>query len=1141
MGNRLIIMSFFLLMSQVSWGQSAPHWAKTIRFSPLRAAIQDSLDQKKVLCLLRDQQGSTWFGTRQGLLYYNGQELITIKDTIQDGTPLSSMVIQTLFEDTQGDIWLGTKNYGAVRFSSVTRTFYRYNLEAEFPAKRNVHSVLSYCKSTQKKLWVGTFGGGIFYYDSLQNNFSPLDLPADSGQTIATSVIMDLHEDKQGMLWAATFGNGLLRYDPFYKTLRQYVPTPVGASVNISDLTALEEDGEGTLWVGTFQSGLIQYNRQTETFYHPVSTLSDNHIQDMHFHNETLWVATQGQGLFCYDIQKEEVHQFVHHRNDPYSLADNHISTTTIDNYGTLWAVGKSKVSTALVVGFDFSFLSDSTEVQQPITALTPTQDESIWFGTANALLYQWNNQTKTLTNHTIDAPGNNQLLSPKIITALAEDRERGLWVGMSDGTLVRWNPSRREWKTYLINDRSNNLVSDGIESIYQDRKGNLWIGVLEKGLYLWNRKTDRIESAAHLFQSVPTTFTPKAYAENEQYLWVGTLKNGLLQLHYSTGKIVHYKNLAEAEENNLPSNQITGLALDGSGFLWVGTFDQGVGRLSTRSGTWTPFTENEGLVSNRVTSVLSGPNSEIWIGTLKGLSCYNEVSRHIRNYASSEFMQDAELVQYCAVRDDKNYYFGTLNGIIQITSTAKAPQRSTTLPLIATRLTTSRRSIQLTSPRETISRIELPYDENALEIDYILQHFPFQTKHQYEYRLRGLDEQWKPVGTRTLATYTNLHPGVYQFQIKAISSQNEVAETAPLLIIIHPAWYQTLWFKVLVALAVILLFSLLYYYRILSVKKRNRILEELVAERTRELVDKNRFIEQQHQDITLQNQQLEEAKAVIDHKNNDLILLNEDLEKRVEQRTQELAQTNEALRQSNAELDLFVYRAYHDIIGPIARIEGLCQVASMEVKGQPIVDGYLSKLLDNCRVARTSLQKVLQIHHVRHHVLQYSLVNLHSFISELYQKTASLFAEQPILPQFYLECDDDLHLEADTELLALALQSFLKNAIQYSLLLPDSYVRVTVEHSEEQGTQITVDDNGEGILAELHDKLFTMFFRGHETKSGTGLDLYIAQLSAERLQGTVEYHPDLDHTRFKLIFPVLSCDLPQEERKTPLSRASDR
>ncbi|MEM8968310.1 MAG: two-component regulator propeller domain-containing protein, partial [Bacteroidota bacterium] len=924
---KLIILSFFLLIGKVGLGQAVPHWSKTIRFSPLKSAIQDSLEQKKVLCLLRDQQGSIWFGTKQGLLYYNGQELITIKDTIQDGTLLNSMVIQTLFEDTQGDVWMGTKNYGAIRFSSSTKTFYRYNLQAAFPTKRNVSSVLSYCQSAQG-IWAGTFGGGIFYYDSLKNNFSALTNPSDSNHVLATSVVMDLHEDKQGMLWAATFGNGLLRYDPYYKTVRQYASIPTGLSVSINDLTTLQEGEDGTLWIGTFQNGLIQYDRQAETFHQSISNLSDNHIEDIYFHGRKLWVATQGQGLFCYDTKKREVHQFAHHRNDPHSIADNHILATIVDSYGTLWAVGKSKISTALVIGFDFSFLSDSTEIQQPITALTLTQDESIWFGTANALLYQWNNQTKTLTNHTIDVPGNNQLFSRKIITALAEDQQQGLWVGMSDGTLTRWNPSLQKWKTYLINDRANNLVSDVVESIYQDKKGNLWIGILEKGLYVWNRKTDKIESAAHIFREASTTFTPKVYAESDQYLWVGTLKSGLLQLHYSTGKIVHYRNVPEAGENNLPSNQITGLALDRSGFLWVGTFDQGAGRLSTRSGTWTPFTENEGLVNNRVTSVLSGPNNEIWIGTLKGLSCYNETTRYIRNYANHEFMQEAELVQYCAVHDDQSYYFGTLNGIMRISSMPKAPQR-TAPPLIATRLVTSRQSISLANQQGIISRIELPYDENALEIDYTFQQFPFQAKHQYEYRLRGLDEQWKQVGTRTLATYTNLPPGVYQFQLRATSSQNEGAESAPLLIIIHPAWYQTIWFKVLVALAVILVFTLLYYYRILSVKKRNRMLEELVAERTRELVDKNRFIEQQHQDIAIRNQQLEEAKAIIDQKNNDLVILNEDLEKRVEQRTQELAQTNEALRQSNAELDLFVYRAYHDIIGPIARIEGLCRVAS--------------------------------------------------------------------------------------------------------------------------------------------------------------------------------------------------------------------
>ncbi len=1114
---RLIILAFIFLISTLGFGQESHPWEKTIRFSHFKPPIQDSLVQKGVLSLLRDQQGSTWFGTKHGLLYFNGQDITTIEDTIQDGTSLSSMVVQTLFEDTEGDIWLGTKNYGAIRFSSLDKTFRQYDLRALFPTERNVPSVLSYCQGKSQTLWVGTFGGGLFYYDSLNNKFLPFVNPADSNSVLATSVVMDLHEDRQGMLWGATFGDGLLRLDPYYKTVRQYAATSDNSSVSSNDLTSLQEESDGTLWIGTYGNGVIQYDRQDEAFRHPIPVLARKSIQSMSFHRDKLWIATRGQGVLCYDTQRKVTHQFLHHRDDQYSIADNHVSIVTVDAFETLWVASKGGISTALTVGFDFSFLSHSTDIQQPITAITSTREGHIWFGTAEALLYQWNSKEQKLIDHNIDLPNNAWLPSQRIITAIAEDDQRGLWVGMSDGTLARWKLVDQKWKTYTIKNSLNNLTADAIESIYQDKKGTLWFGILEKGLYFWNKETDRIESASKLFRNIPITFTPKIYAESDQYLWLGTLKSGLIQLHYPTGEIIHYKK--QGEEGSLPSSQITGLSLDNSGFLWVGTFDQGAGRLNTRTGTWVPFTESEGLISNRVTSVLSGSNNEMWISTVKGLSCYNEDTRQIKNYASKDFMQEAELVQYCTAYSNNSYFFGTLRGVIQVSLDPKTSQDNGS-PLITTQLTSNRQSIQLTSYQGTTQRIELPYDENAFEIFYTLQQFPFQESHQYKYRLLGLDEQWKKVGSRTLATYTNLYPGTYQFQLRAISSQNEAVEAAPLLIVIHPAWYQTGWFKVLTIVVGIILLVLLYYYRIASVKKRNRILEDQVSKRTQELLKKNQFIEQQHQNIRLQNQKLEEAQTIIHQKNQDLLLLNEDLEQRVQQRTYELAETNEALRKSNDELDLFVYRAYHDIIGPVARIEGLCQVAAMEVTEQPVVDDYLHKLLDNCRTARTSLQKVLQIYHVRHHEPQYSLVNLYKFIEEQYQSTANLFSDQTEVPQFFLTCDRALYLETDTELLRLILQGLLKNAIQYADSSVDPHVRVTVEYSEELGTQIAVEDNGEGILPELEEKLFTMFFRGHETKSGTGQDLYIARLAAERLQATVEYQPESESTYFVLSIP---------------------
>jgi signal transduction histidine kinase len=706
------------------------------------------------------------------------------------------------------------------------------------------------------------------------------------------------------------------------------------------------------------------------------------------------------------------------------------------------------------------------------------------------------------------------------MITAIEEDDRQGIWVGWSDGTLARRNKENQEWKLYDISVGNSADLSEAIESIYQDQKGVLWFGVLEHGLFYWNKTTDRIQSAAARLQSIDPTFTPKVFLENDQYLWIGTLNKGIIQWHRPTGQTVRYSDQSSKDQSSLPSNQITGLALGSPGYLWVGTFDQGLCRLNTRTGTFSSLTEEEGLLSNRITSITPARENKLWIGSIKGITYYDKNNGDISNYPNKEFILDKELVHYCAASTNNSQLFGTLNGIVRVATDIESTpfQKS---PLVTSRVITNKRSFAL-SPKDNI--IELPYDENAVEINYALQQFAFFDDHQYEYRLIGLEEDWKKVGQRTLATYTNLSPGTYRFQLRSRTSQNLLIESEnQVTLVINPAWYQTWLFRIFLLIIFSGTIGGLYYYRIISVQKRNRTLETLVAARTQELTDKSKFIEQQNLDIQRQNQKLEEAQSVIQQKNNALLLLNQGLEERVQQRTQELAATNEALVKSNDELDLFVYRAYHDVIGPIARIEGLCQVATLETKGDEIIDIYLKKLLTNCQTARTTLQKVLQIHHVRHHKIQKSRIKLRGFIQEIYDESLKLLCTSEASVNLTLECDPTICLETDTNLLKLILQGFIKNAIQYQKQnFNTGWVKIIVEHSESQEIIIKVEDNGEGIPSSLQAKLFTMFFRGHETKSGTGLDLYIAKLAAERLQGFLEYAEEAGNTQFSVAFSEL-------------------
>src|SRR6185503_19435577 len=89
----------------------------------------------------------------------------------------------------------------------------------------------------------------------------------------------------------------------------------------------------------------------------------------------------------------------------------------------------------------------------------------------------------------------------------------------------------------------------------------------------------------------------------------------------------------------------------------------------------------------------------------------------------------------------------------------------------------------------------------------------------RFKYRLEGLEKEWQDAGDRREATYTNVRPGKYRFQVIAANNDGVWNETgAALSFVVLPAFYQTWWFYALCIVAGLALMSLLYQLRLRQV-----------------------------------------------------------------------------------------------------------------------------------------------------------------------------------------------------------------------------------------------------------------------------------------------------------------------------------
>ncbi len=229
---------------------------------------------------------------------------------------------------------------------------------------------------------------------------------------------------------------------------------------------------------------------------------------------------------------------------------------------------------------------------------------------------------------------------------------------------------------------------------------------------------------------------------------------------------------------------------------------------------------------------------------------------------------------------------------------------------------------------------------------------------------------------------------------------------------------------------------------------------------------------------------------------------LNASLEQRVAERTEELVASNEALRQSNEDLNQFAYAASHDLQEPLRMVALFSQMlySAYSSKLDPEADQYISYVVNGAKRMEQLLRDLLAYSQAGsssegpaqpvqcHTVLEKVMFNLQAAIE---QNGASVqWGKLPTLPAHEVR-------------LVQLFQNLIGNAIKYRGLEPPK-IKVTATR-EKSGWTFCVQDNGIGIDPEYAQQIFGVFKRLHgHNYPGTGIGLAICQRIVERYGGRI-------------------------------------
>lgn len=214
------------------------------------------------------------------------------------------------------------------------------------------------------------------------------------------------------------------------------------------------------------------------------------------------------------------------------------------------------------------------------------------------------------------------------------------------------------------------------------------------------------------------------------------------------------------------------------------------------------------------------------------------------------------------------------------------------------------------------------------------------------------------------------------------------------------------------------------------------------------------------------------------------------------------IKETQNKLLARNEELNTLIYRAAHDLKGPLASIQGLVNLARLDSDRPEAIPEYINMIEQSANKLDTILMEFLEIGRITHSSVMAEDINLEAFIKDILSSLSHSAGFDAVKKSLKIKVTKPLHSKAS--ILKTVIQNLIENSLKYRKL-GTTNSRLTIEAIDaEGGVQIAISDNGIGMDSLVKNQIFKMFYRGSNQGAGSGLGLYIVKRAVDILNGTI-------------------------------------
>lgn len=786
--SQLIITMVICLFSIQAWAQSGKLFN-----------TDNQLSSNLATQVFQDKSGFIWIATRNGLNNYDGYHINVIKKDMSNFLGLNSNYINSIAQDEKEHILLGTNN------SLLEFTGSEFLKIPMLDSKGE--ELATYVKQVyplrNKDVAVATSGYGIMLKKQDEQKCHAM-----KGEVEKLKYIHKLLEDKRGRLWIITEDGKLYRKETNGRVTSHFAGTEgVGAQ-------DIQQDALGNIYLASKNQGVYLLRAGSNVFTR-ISSIGNLPIDNIYIsRNNKLYIGSDGLGIYVYDPQTGFLQD-----NPLFSrlvnLAKSNITSIIEDNQGNIWVSMLQKgVFMQSNIQNDFNYMgfrlgNRNVIGENCVTSLSINQGNQVWVGTDKDGLYLFNIATRSVEGH---------FLNQNTVLTLCKDQQGRTWVGTYTDGLGYMDAAGSFHPVDLGISKSV-----GIFDIKQDPQGNIWIATMGEGLFCLQKDGSRRNYKAKYgadnnlkVNSLPNDYLIKlSFSNDGNHLYVAT-SVGLACLDRKRNSWVStFKGI-----NCLNKNRFSHCVfVDSKDHVWYGTED-GAFCFDFRKGIKPKlYTTANGLTDNSVASITEDYQGNIWLGTIKGLNKLALKSGTITKFYAESGLQSNEFsdASVCTTQDRKTILIGGSGGLnwFQADQVRQHPWQAKVVIsgfILNNKMVTpgmKSGSYTITDNWSTFSRdFQLSHEDNTFTLQLSTLTYNDVEQISYVYSING--DAWRtvPAGQNELA-FSHMAPGSYKYRIKAICNGYETP-VKEFTIIVHPAWYASIWaklFYLLLLIAAIMLY----------------------------------------------------------------------------------------------------------------------------------------------------------------------------------------------------------------------------------------------------------------------------------------------------------------------------------------------